>query len=174
MARRYREPGSAGDVKGSLRSSKDLITEALKLRGLTDALRAHSIASEWKHIVGAKIAARSWPDGLSKRVLWVRVISSPWMQELTILKAALTTKIVAAVGEPSLFDEVRLHLGTRARDADDLLADAQLHRRPPAPKKPLPPPASPQAIAAIEAETAGIADDELREAIRRVRIRHDK
>jgi hypothetical protein len=46
-------------------------------------------------------------------------------------------------------------------------------RKPPA-RKPLPPPASGAALARIEHEAEAIADPELRELVKSVRVRHDR
>src|SRR5262245_14560424 len=106
------------------------VAEAIEWHGLSDELRAQRVVTEWNDIVGPRIARRAWPDGLSRsgrgdagaRVLWVRVSSSPWLHELTLLKEQLTRTILSHLGEPALFDELRFHLGARAPDAGDLLA----------------------------------------------------
>jgi len=150
------------------------IATAIEARGLTDELRAHDIVASWEAIVGPRLAARCWPDGLSRRVLWIRVHSSPWLQELTMLRDSLREAIARHVGAPALFDELRLHLEARPREPDDLLAGA-------VPRKPRPPrlrrvprPAEGLRADAIEAETSAIADDELRELVRGVRLRNDR
>ncbi|MEZ4368185.1 MAG: DUF721 domain-containing protein [Kofleriaceae bacterium] len=155
-------------------AAAEVIAQALAARGLTDELRAHDIVVSWPQIVGPRLSARAWPDGLIKRVLWIRVQSSAWLQELTLLRAPLAASIARHVGEPALFDEVRLHLGQRPRDDGDLLAGVRAPRPRPARAQPPPVAATGDHLAAIEAETSAIADPELREAVRRVRIRHDR
>ncbi len=172
---------SRADRRAALRPRRTLveavpagvaIAGALAARGLTEELRAHDLVARWDDVVGPRIANRAWPDGLSKRVLWIRVQSSAWLHELTMLRAQLTKTIRDAMGAPPLFDELRLHLGGRPRDAGDLLPVTVPKR----PRRAVPPPvpATGDHAAAIEAETSAIADDDLRELVRRVRLRNDR
>lgn len=163
--------------KKELAPAAEAIGDALAHAGLTSAVRAHRIVTEWRDMVGERIAARTWPDGLKDRVLWVRVSSSAWLHELTLVRAQILEGIHAVLGEPRLVEELKLHIGARKQiDADDQLAmvqQARQRRRRP-PPRPLGPPASGEAKARIERETADVADDELRELIRTVRVRHDR
>jgi predicted nucleic acid-binding Zn ribbon protein len=166
-SRRTRETAPAADA----------IALALAKAGVTEEVRTHRIITEWRDMVGERIATRTWPDGLKDRTLWIRVASSAWLHELTLLRAQILDGITRVLGEPRLVDELRFHLGSRKQvDADDVLAIAQqarMRRRRP-PQKPLPAPATGAAAAQIERETGAIADPELRELIRAVRVRHDR
>lgn len=159
----------------------DAIAEALATAGLTAPIRAHRILTEWRDMVGDRIAARTWPDGLTQRagakVLWIRVASSAWLHELTLVRHQILDGIHAVLGDPRLVDELKLHLGIRKQvDDDDVLAKAvqARHRAPPPPRKPLPPPAVGAAKDRIDHDVEAIADPELRELIRSVRVRHDR
>ena len=155
----------------------EAIGEALDWHHVTDEVRLQRIVFDWAAIVGARIGARTTPDGLSRlrdggtRVLWIRVANTSWLHELTLLKDQLATTLRAAVGDPPLFDEIRFHLGRAP--VEDLLAGVTV-RRPPPPRPRRPVPASTDRQAEIEAQTSGIADDELRALIRAVRIRNDR
>jgi predicted nucleic acid-binding Zn ribbon protein len=166
-SRRTRETAPAADA----------IALALARVGVTEEVRTHRIITEWRDMVGERIATRTWPDGLKHGVLWIRVASSAWLHELTLMRAGILDGISRVLGEPRLVNELRFHLGTRKQvDEDDVLAIAQqarMRRRRP-PQKPLPPPATGAAAAQIERETTAIADPELRELIRAVRVRHDR
>jgi len=155
----------------------DVIHQALATHGLTEAMRAHRLLTDWRDLVGPRIAARTWPDGLSKRTLWIRVASSAWLHELSLLKAQLLDMIHTSLGEPRLVDDLRFHIGDRRRvDADDALAGAAFAlrtRRAPT-RLPLPPPATGDALARIDREAGSVDDDELRELIRSVRVRHNR
>jgi hypothetical protein len=175
-------PGAKAGRKPSRRRKEvapaaEAIAAALAMRGLQAPVREHRLITEWRDMVGDRVAARTWPDGLKDRVLWVRVASSAWLHELTLLKAQLIAGIDAVLGAPPVVADIRFHLGARKQvDDDDLIARAAMARRrpPPKPPKPLPPPASGEARAKIEREAATVADDELRALIAQVRIRHDK
>ena len=163
-------------------TAKAAVADALAWHGVDAELRAHRIVTEWRDIVGDRVAARTWPDGLTRggprdqgaQVLWVRVSSSAWLHELTLLKAQLVRSIHDYLGDPPLFDELRFHLGSRPADAGDLLAGvrSRLDRRRPHRTRPVP--ATGERRAAIEAEVATVADPELRAILREVRIRHDR
>jgi hypothetical protein len=156
----------------------EVISDALAFAGLTEVVRAHRIVTEWRDMVGDRVAQRTWPDGLKDRVLWVRVSSSAWLHELTLLKAQILGGIDRVLGAPRLVEDLKLHIGVRKQvDADDMIALAQQARRrrwmkPPA--KPLPPPATGAAKERIDREAAAVEDDELRDLIRTVRTRHDR
>jgi hypothetical protein len=153
------------------------IDDVLAQRGLSEPLRVHRLLTEWRDMVGDRIANRTWPDGLSKNVLWVRVANSAWLHELSLLKATLVTAINRALGEPRLVDDLRFHIGARKQvDADDALAGAAfaLRTRKRATRLPLPPPATGPALQRIDRETNNVDDDELRDLIRAVRVRHDR
>lgn len=158
------------------------VADALAWHGLSDEVRAHRIVAEWRDIVGARIGLRASPDGLTRvgrgdagvRVLWIRVSSSPWLHELTLLKDQLTRSIREYLGEPALFDELRFHLGARAPEPGDLLAGIKSRAIASSRRPPPPVPARGERKTAIEAETADVADDELRAVIREVRIRNDR
>jgi hypothetical protein len=153
------------------------IAAALSARGIAQPVREHRILTEWRDMVGERIAARTWPDGLKERVLWVRVASSAWLHELSLMKAQMMAGIDRVLGPPRVCDELRLHLGARKQvDADDTLAIAAQARRRARTvvARPAPVAATGEAKARIERETASIADEELRELVRRVRVRNDK
>jgi hypothetical protein len=151
--------------------------------GLTDEMRAHRVIVEWRDIVGARIAAVAWPEGLSKGVLWVRVKSSPWLHELTLMKGQLLAQLREAIGDVEaerrgqrpLVAELRFHLRPRPTEDDDLLARlraAGLVRVPRGRKPAIP--AVGAARAAIEQEAAAVEDPELRELIATVRVRNGR
>jgi len=166
--RRRREPVPAEQV----------VADALAHAGLTQVVRTHRIVTEWRDMVGERIAARTWPDGLKDRVLWVRVASSAWLHELTLLRSQILDGIDRILGAPRLVDDLKLHIGVRKQvDADDMLALAQQARRRrwmKPPPRPLPPPATGAAKAEIDRAAASIDDPELRELVRAVRTRHDR
>ena len=78
-------------------TAKQAVADALAWNGVEAEVRAHRVVTEWKQIVGERIGARAWPDGLTRagvrdqgaQILWVRVISSAWLHELTLLRAQL-------------------------------------------------------------------------------------
>jgi hypothetical protein len=152
-------------------TASEAIRAALDFRGIADDVRGERVVTEWTELVGPRIAQRTRPDRIVDRVLWVEVATSAWLHELTLLKPQLLKGLLERLGEPTLFDDLRLRLAGGPRKG----AVTVPRGRRPAP--PLPPPARPATGAAREAivrEVAGIDDDELRELIARVRIANDR
>lgn len=169
--RTYR-PWSARRKRSSRRraSAGELVGELLDRHGASRELREHRIVARWPELVGERVASRTTPDGLAKGILWVRVQNSAWLHELSFLRADIAERVNQALGDPPLVTEVRFHMGgRRAVAADDALAPTVAIRRAPPTERPLPPPATGDRLAAIEAETAGVADDELRRLITEAR-----
>lgn len=152
-------------------SAADAIILALRFHGISDEVRGQRLITEWSELVGPKIAARTRPDGISERVLWIEVATSAWLHELNLLKSQLLKGLIDRLGEPRLFDEVRFKLAGRSRREPTKV---------PAPR-PLPPPvpantapATGSAREQIVHEVASVDDAELRELIARVRIQYDR
>jgi predicted nucleic acid-binding Zn ribbon protein len=158
---RIREPRTAGEA----------ITAALGFRGITDDIRAQRIVAEWTDLVGPKIAQRTRPDQVRERVLIVYVATSAWMNELTLLKPQLLAGLHERLGEPRLFDDLRLQLASRDRRATE--GPTAGRRSIPAPR-PYSVPATGAARERIVKEAAAVDDAELRELIARVRIANDR
>jgi hypothetical protein len=166
-AKRRNARGARGDAK----AAATLVEAVLKARGVSGAVREHRLVTSWHEVVGERIAARTWPTGLQRGVLWVQVANSAWMQELSFLKEAIARSANELVGPPTLVKEVRLHLPGKAEqkaDPDDVVAALARRVR----RKKVPPP--PRVVTAadvtrIDGETAKIADPELRGAIRGLR-----
>jgi hypothetical protein len=167
----------AGGVKRPPRTlevttARDAVRAALELRGLANDVRGERVITEWTELVGPRIAQRTRPDRIADRVLWVEVATSPWLHELNLLKPQLLRGLLERLGEPTLFDDLRLRLAGGPR-RDRVIVP---RGRRPVPEKP-PPPARPATGAAREAivrEVAAVDDEELRELIARVRITNDR
>ena len=154
------------------RSAAEAIAAALAFHGVSDEVRARTVLAEWRDLVGPRIAARTRPHGVFERVLVVEVATSAWLHELTMLRPQLLSGLLERVGEPRLFDDLKLVLAGRTRGA------------PTVPPRPRAPPAAPPREPAVRAtgaardailrEVDGIADPDLRELVARVRITYGK
>ena len=156
---------------GEIQSAATAINAALQQYRLTDTIRAERLITEWTELVGAKIAARTRPDGVSDRVLWIEVATSAWLHELNMLKRQLLDGLIQRLGEPRLFDEIRFKLAGRHRREPTKVPAPRPRAAPP-----LPPgtPATGAAREQIVREVSGVDDAELRELIARVRITNDR
>jgi hypothetical protein len=167
-----------GDGSGTGRRKKavpagDLVGDLLNRRGVASAVREHRLVIGWIDMVGDRVAARAWPSGLRKGVLYVRVANSAWLQELSFLREAIVKAALDHTGQPVLVRDVRFHLPGKNEpdeDAADVVAALARRKRP---RRTATPAAVPDAAtrARIERETDKVADPELREAIRVLRMR---
>ena len=104
------------------------------------------IGIQWQNAVGARLAQRTHPERLSDGVLVVRVPSSTWAQELSLLSAVVVDRLRAA-GHPVV--QLRFSVGASVAP-------------------PEPPPIVVRRVAlpaALEASLARIEDPELRRLI---------
>ncbi len=153
-------------VKDTVRASQ-AVASALANRGLTDQIRANRLIAEWAELVGPRIATRTRPGDVVDRTLYVEVASSAWMHELNLLRTQIVENLLARIGEPRLFDDIKFKLAGRSRRTPTTIP---ARRRPAPPPRPRPVPATGAAREAIVREVGAVDDDELRELIARVRI----
>jgi hypothetical protein len=153
-----------------------LLNSLVDLHGIDNAMRAHRIVLEWHTLVGATVARVTAPDSLQRGVLSVWVKTSPWMQELRLLKDKLISDINTGIGGAPLVTDVRLHFGSaRLHGLDDHVAQlrAWMALRQRAPRR-APRPAVGARCEHIQCETAVIDDPELRDLVTQVRTRWDR
>lgn len=106
----------------------------------------------WKEIVGPRVAERARPHALERGVLLLRVPSSVWAQELSLLSAEILPRLVARGYEVR---ELRFSVGPLEGSAPPPPA-LRTTRTVPRPG-PLPP--------TLKALSASVDDDELRQAL---------
>ena len=149
-----------------------MLARLLDRHGVARELREHRILARWPELVGEQLAQRTFPDGLERGLLWVRVANSSWLHELSFLRESLIDQINRELGDPPLVRELRFHIGPRERVADDdaLAPTVRIRREPPRRREP-PAPAAGERLAAIERDSASVSDPELRDAILEVRRR---
>ena len=153
------------------RTAAKAVASVLELHHIADEVRAGRLETEWTELVGPKIAQRTRPEGVRDRTLWIEVVTSAWMHELNLLRAQILAGLLARLGEPKLFDDIKFKLAGRSRREPVQL---RAKRPPPKPGKPMPLPATGAVREQIVREASAVDDEELRELIARVRITHDK
>lgn len=152
--------------------SADLLTALLDRHGIARELREHRILARWRDIVGPSLADRTWPDGLDRGVLWVRVKNSSWLHQLSFLRDDLVVRLNRELGDPPLLQDIRFHVGARRLISDDdALAPTLKIRRALARERQPPPAATAARLEQIEREAGTVRDEELRSIILDVRRR---
>jgi len=147
-------------------TSAELMRKLLERHGLAEEVREHRLVTEWRSLVGERVAARTWPGRVRDGLLMVRVSNSAWLSELSFFKDALIERINQRLGDPPLVREIRLHLGKPPRGSVEEVDRAHARtRRAPLRARPLPPPATGADLQRIQGEVAAVEDDELRDEI---------
>lgn len=155
--------------------ASSLVDDVLRRYGISAEVREHRLVTGWGEIVGERVLARAFPDGLKDGVLFVRVTNSAWLHELSFLRDPIIARANELCGA-RIVKDVRFHLGSRRgadaeTDRDDVVAALARRMRPrkkPTPPRPTPTPA---ALRAIDEETSKVRDPELREILRDLRKR---
>lgn len=84
---------------GSPQLVGELLPSYLRKKGLTAKVEAASVLPEWENLVGGGIAAVTTPVRISEGTLFVRVTTSAWMSELTLMKGDLMRRLNAGKRE---------------------------------------------------------------------------
>ena len=134
-----------------------ILAETLRQRGLGNIVLISQMLRAWPTIAGPMLVGVTRPDSIRGRVLFIAVCDSLWMQTLLFYQALLLTKIRQTLGDVPF---TKLHF---------ILARSSF--RQPMPSQPTEALVSVPLTAAeeqhVEESTAVIADEELREAVRR-------
>lgn len=99
-----------GKGRKNLSTLGEVLGHFLKSSGLKRRIQEQKILDSWEKAVGEAVAERTQPMGVKNRVLWVRVSSSVWMQQLQFMKGLILQKLHEQTGNHSLQD-LRFFLG---------------------------------------------------------------
>jgi hypothetical protein len=165
VSNRRRRAG--GPRSSQVQPVAESVKRVLELRGLTTAVRGNRIAVEWEQLVGARVAANSVPDGIRSGSLVIKVASSAWLHQLSMMRASLLTSLLDALGPPALFSDIRLVLGNGTLTGRAVPES----KRTVVPTLKLPP-ITLTAAAQIIDEVDSIDDVELRSLIGAIRLKH--
>lgn len=149
----------------------DVIARVIDHYGIGGDLKERRVLTEWRELVGERIAARTWPGRIKDGMLPIRVSNSAWMHELSFLRDQLLARLRERT--EGLVQDIRFYAGKPRRAWRSDLARANHARRKPAPEPPpvVLTPARGADLVRIEHETANVEDDELRDIIREARRR---
>lgn len=87
-----------------------VLRNTLRRMDLDTRLEGYRIWSLWNDIVGDQIARRAQPERLTNRILFVRVSTSTWMQQLQTMKPMLLDRIHKTIKGAAIKD-IRFSLG---------------------------------------------------------------
>lgn len=126
-------------------------------------LRAYLAFYYWRDIVGERIAKVASPDRINGKTLYVKTRSSSWAQELSLLKPHILKELNAKLGE-NLFTNIHFSNGlslTKKNSSFTMTPWTEISL-------------SKEELLWIEEEISPIADLDLQEIVRNVRIKEEK
>ncbi len=150
------------NTETKLQRIDEIISRALRKRHVPLPSEDRRLVEAWGQAVGPQIASQSRPEHLKRETLSVKVASSVWMQQLFFLKEEIIGKVNAALGNS--IKDIRFTIGPLPPPPEG--ANRQ-SLSPPLPSGPL----KERDKKMMEACLGSLADQELREIIRRVMTR---
>lgn len=132
----------------------EVLRDSIRSRGWEQRLREEDVIARWGEAVGARIAAHARPSGIAGRRLTVVTASPVWTQQLALLKPDILRRIARRFG-PGVVTELFFVTG-----------EIPPPEAPAAPESPAPGPAA-EVPADLDRDFADIADEQLRDALRR-------
>ena len=141
----------------ALQAIAPVLAQALRQHGLGHLVLLGHIVQHWATIAGAQLMAVTQPESIRGRVLFVNVSDAIWLQQITFYQAQLLENIRSVLGEVPI---TKLHFTlTMSSPRQPVLS---------LPEEDLEPlPLTVVEEQQMQESTAGIADPELRETVRR-------
>ena len=97
--------------RGQPVSIADVMAEVLAQKGMTARIAQVGAMDDWATAVGAQIASVTEPLSVTADgVLWVRVTTAAWMNELSLLSPTLLQRLNAVPGRAPV-KQLRFRLG---------------------------------------------------------------
>ena len=87
-----------------------ILERALKNMSLEGKLKEHEVWNVWDGIVGKHVSRNAQPESMRNKILFVRVSTSPWMQQLSYMGEGIVEALNKRLGAP-LVEGIRFKLG---------------------------------------------------------------
>lgn len=127
-------------------------------------LRSYLAFYYWRDIVGERIAKVATPDHVTGKTLYVKTVSSSWAQELSLLKPHILKELNAKLGNNS-FSNIHFANGLfknkQNKGSFTLTPWTEISL-------------SKEEVLWVEEEVATIAEPDLQEIVRNIRIKEEK
>lgn len=89
----------------------DIMAQVLEQKGMSERLAQVTAIDDWSNVVGAQIASVTEPLSITADgVLWVRVTTAAWMNELSLLAPTLLQRLNAVPNRQPV-KQLRFRLG---------------------------------------------------------------
>ncbi len=96
--------------QAQLQSVGEVLFSILKKRGMTSKIEERKLQKLWPDAVGSQIASQTQPDSLRNGTLFVKTVSSVWVQQLHFMKEEILVKLNKLSGK-ALIKEIRFVVG---------------------------------------------------------------
>jgi hypothetical protein len=93
-----------------LQSIGEVLFSALKKKGLSLKIEENALLKLWPKAVGPQISSKTQPDCLRGGTLFVKTISSVWVQQLHFMKEEIRDKLNELTGK-NVIKEIRFLVG---------------------------------------------------------------
>ena len=93
-----------------LQSIGEVLFSVLKKNGMTYRLEENTLLKLWPKAVGPQIASKTKPDCLRNGTLFVKTISSVWVQQLHFIKEDIRSRLNELSGKAAI-KEIRFVIG---------------------------------------------------------------
>ena len=87
-----------------------ILEKTLKKMSLDRKLKEHEIWNVWNSVVGEHVSRHAQPDFMRNKILFVKVSSSPWMQQLHYMGMGIVEALNKVLGT-HIIEEIRFKLG---------------------------------------------------------------
>ena len=134
------------------------IGDILSVLPVNGRVKEYGLWKAWDQLVGPQVARQCQPDRLKDGILFLKVTSSVWMQQLQFMRSMILEKVNGCMGENAV-RELRFQIGKVGPVKKGNLKpwrDVTL---------------SPDILARIDRELSIVVDPELRNIIRKLRVK---
>jgi hypothetical protein len=87
-----------------------ILERALKNMSLEGKLKEHEVWNVWDGVVGKHVSRNAQPESMRNKILFVRVSTSPWMQQLSYMGEGIVEALNKKLGAP-IVEGIRFRLG---------------------------------------------------------------
>lgn len=96
----------------NLRPVGEVLLTILKKRGMASKIEENEVIKIWPKAVGHQIASQTQPDALRNGTLFVKTVSSVWVQQLHFIKGEILDKL-NQLSDKAVVKEIRFITGHR-------------------------------------------------------------
>lgn len=107
-----------------------ILEKTLKRMSLDTKLKEYEVWNVWDSVVGEYVSRHARPDFMRNKILFVRVSSSPWIQQLSYMGKGITEALNERLGAP-IVQEMRFKLGEIDLPPEECPAPSQSPSPPP-------------------------------------------